>query len=1776
MNSTRLRSSLRPHFICAFSIAALCLAGLPGRSQTVIKADNSDNLSLGSSWVGGTAPNAANIAWWESTVTAPESLLLGGDLSWAGIRLTNPGGPITIGAGNTLTLGASGIDLSIATQDMTLANNVQLAAAQTWSVAAGRTLSVSGSISGAVALTKTGAGTLTLSGVDTYTGATAINGGTLQLNFAGAGAPAGNIVLGSSPLQMGGGSLLLSGAVGGTNSQAFASTTFNAGLNSIALAPGAGGTMSLSLGNITQVINAAVRFSGTGTITIGTATTTTGGLLGAPSGATGVGVASAGYATFGLDDFAALNGSNVVAGASVAGFYQTTYGANFDMTANTVLGNGGVQKAANVVRYNTPSATTLTGGTSNLITFTAALITPAMGANNVSLAGAGTWQIIRQTNPNGAQQGTIWQNNLLGFYTISIPIIDGREGVLDPSSVVKAGAGTAVFSGVNTYTGRTSIYEGALVVTADANLGAVATPVSLAGGTLFGNATFTLSTTHAITVTGSGGLAASAGNTMSLGSVIGGAGELVIGLGTLAGTGAGTANPTTVLGQGKVDLSGANFYTGGTRLNAGTLSINGINALGGANYGGITFNGGTLQYASTLTSGSDLSGARGITISAGGGTIDTNGNTVSYAVGMSGPGGLTKTGNGTLTLNAASSFTGGTTITVGTLKLLTGAGSATGSGPVTVNSGGALAGTGTIGGAVTINAGGTLDPGAAVGALTMPALTLAANALLKFEFNTAPANDVINITGTNALTINGGKLTLVAEGTGNPWNVTGAYNLFSYAGSIQGTGIGALSVVNPAAGYTYSFASGGGLITLTVGTAGLITNWAQTTGGSWATAGNWSNGLPDQIGATANLGATLTVPGTIALDGNKTVGAVTFDNVNAYTVAQGSGGSLRLQTSTGPATLSVLSGSHGIAAPIVLGSNTEATVAAGSRLSLTGALSGAPTLTKRGPGTLALSGANTHGGTTLEAGTLEVGSNAALGGGSLSVSGNAVLAAGADALVLANSIVLGDTVTATVDTQANTTTLTGAIGDTNANGTLTKVGTGTLVLGGASTYGGGTTINSGTLSVSDLQNGGLPSNLGQSSASAGNLVLTGATLRYIGAGSTTDRLFTVGPTGATLEASGTGALNFTATGPVVLSGTDIARTLTLGGSSTAANTFSPLIANNGTGATALVKSGPGTWVLAGANTFTGVTTITGGTLELGTAQALQSSRLDYSGYGGALSFGSLAAATIGGFGGSQNLDLVNSSSSPVALTIGGNNLAATYSGVLGGSGSLVKVGNASQTLAGANTFTGTTTISGGNLRLAVSNALTGQVLETVGGGVVLSNGVTVGMPITASVGSGEVVDVPDAGASATLASAVTIGSGSNQYRLGISGAGATLTVTGSHTVGGVGSISFITRGNIIFAGNGSLSINTGNDTLQFGRFAGQALNLLLKDNSSITTGAIGFGGGQAGGAVTLTLQDTAAVTAANGKNFDFHGINANVPVTINLNGGTLTAGSFTKFQTVAGRETFLNFNGGTIRAGASNPNFLPALTGLTANVQAGGAKIDALGFDVTMAQPLVHDAALGGTADGGLAKLGSGTLTLAGANTYTGPTAVSIGTLVVTGSIGGVANIGAGATLGGTGSVRDVAASGNVAPGLVGSVPGLLTAEGTVNFGLGSLFVVDLNGLGAATGYDQLKLGSTAGTMLVTGGQITLNLGFTPSIGDSFTVVDNAGAAPIGGAFDNLPDGGSFFVFSGDQPLEFQANYEGGDGNDLVLSVIPEPGTALLLLAGLALVGQRRPCRRHS
>ncbi len=179
----------------------------------------------------------------------------------------------------------------------------------------------------------------------------------------------------------------------------------------------------------------------------------------------------------------------------------------------------------------------------------------------------------------------------------------------------------------------------------------------------------------------------------------------------------------------------------------------------------------------------------------------------------------------------------------------------------------------------------------------------------------------------------------------------------------------------------------------------------------------------------------------------------------------------------------------------------------------------------------------------------------------------------------------------------------------------------------------------------------------------------------------------------------------------------------------------------------LVLAGPatsdtGTINLGGANTFSGTTTfsagVTGGAIVyLKNQLAFQNSTVTLSSdanlifYNGvsanAFTFGGLAASSAGT---GSNLALLNNASIPVALTVGGNNNSTTYKGVLSGGGSLIKTGNGTLILAGANTYTGSTTVNAGTLQ--VDGSVASQT--TVNNGATLAGDGTVNAAVTVGAG----------------------------------------------------------------------------------------------------------------------------------------------------------------------------------------------------------------------------------------------------------------------------------------------------------------------------------------------------------------------------------------------------------------------------------------------------------
>jgi len=270
-------------------------------------------------------------------------------------------------------------------------------------------------------------------------------------------------------------------------------------------------------------------------------------------------------------------------------------------------------------------------------------------------------------------------------------------------------------------------------------------------------------------------------------------------------------------GAGTTILAGANSYTGGTTVNAGTLQGDATSLQGNiANNATVMFNQvATGTYAGQISGTGSLAKTGGATLiltgpnnysggtNVGGGTLQgdttslqgniTNNAAVtfsqaadgSYTGAMSGIGTLSKTGAGKLVLTGVNSYNGGTAVNGGTLSVN---GSIANS-AVSVNNGGTLGGNGTVG-STTIAAGGVLAPGNSIGTLTVNGnVTFAAGSTYRVEVDAAGNNDRINATGT--ATLNGGTVDVQA-GAGS-YSLSTQYTILNAAGGRTGAFVGVTS-----------------------------------------------------------------------------------------------------------------------------------------------------------------------------------------------------------------------------------------------------------------------------------------------------------------------------------------------------------------------------------------------------------------------------------------------------------------------------------------------------------------------------------------------------------------------------------------------------------------------------------------------------------------------------------------------------------------------------------------------------------------------------------------------------------------------------------------------------------------------------------------------------------------------------------------------------------------------------------------------------------------------
>ncbi len=357
------------------------------------------------------------------------------------------------------------------------------------------------------------------------------------------------------------------------------------------------------------------------------------------------------------------------------------------------------------------------------------------------------------------------------------------RGLIDGSTLNKQGAGTLILSGDNTYTGGTTIAAGTLQLGDGGTTGSIQGDVANNGTLAFTlTAANDISGAGTLSQQGSGTLILSGNNTYS-GSTTVSAGTLQVGNGGTTGslgTGAVTNNAALVFnrsgtltaandisgtgsldkqGAGTLVLSGANTYTGGTTISAGTLQVGN----GGAT-GSITGN--VLNNAALVFNRS---------------------NAYTAANPISGTGTLTQAGAGNLILSGANTYGGATGVNAGTLSVNGSITSAT-----TVNSGGTLGGNGTVGN-VNVASGGTLAPGNSIGTLTVNGnLTFAPGSVYRVETDAAGNADRVNVVGApGTLTINGGTVD-VRAGAGNYARNT-RYTILTSTGATTGTFTGVTS-----------------------------------------------------------------------------------------------------------------------------------------------------------------------------------------------------------------------------------------------------------------------------------------------------------------------------------------------------------------------------------------------------------------------------------------------------------------------------------------------------------------------------------------------------------------------------------------------------------------------------------------------------------------------------------------------------------------------------------------------------------------------------------------------------------------------------------------------------------------------------------------------------------------------------------------------------------------------------------------------------------------------
>ncbi|MDX3884195.1 MAG: autotransporter-associated beta strand repeat-containing protein [Sphingomonas sp.] len=1718
------------------------------------------------------------------------------------------------------------------------------------------TLTYDGLISGAGALGKSGAGTLVLTAANQYAGGTKVTGGVVQITSdANLGAAGGALTLDGGTLRTGTditiGRAGVMGAAGGTFDTTAGTLTYegvisgNGGLT----ATGAGGNLVLTGANsyrgATTVDAGYLIVNGdqtqaTGLTTVGNGARLSGkGIIGGSVQVGNGGIFAPGSepftpATLTINgDLAFSNNSNI--------FYDiqdTAVGGSLnDLTI--VKGNLTLDGVINVHDQGQD----LGPGVYRIINYSGTLIDNGLEIGQYQSAPGTSGRPLDNFSVQTAIPGQV---NLINTTGLSLNYWDGRDGPKNNGAInggdgqwVRAGEAatsnwTDADGGVNApwSDGQFAIFQGSSgIVTISHQDGAVTASgmqFDVDGYILNGEALLLVDSSaapgEATIRVGNGG---AAGMTATINAQL--TGDVL-----LRKTDAGT-----------LVLNGVNSYTGGTRIEGGVIQIASDQALGVVS-GSLTLDSGTIR---TMAS---MSASRDAVLNSGGGTVDVFGSTtLTLNNAITGVGALTKAGDGTLQLLAGNSYAGGTTISAGKLQL--GNGGTTGSilGDVinnaafAVNRSDTLTFGGTISGTGRFEQAGTGTTILTADSRYTGGTTISAGALQLGNggLSGGITGDIVNngtlvfnrgdMTRASALTLDG-----VISGTGGLVDIGSGITVLTGNNSYKGT-------TDIRSGYLFVNGDQSEATGLTTVAANARLSGHGTIGGNVHVADNGIlapgyepftpatltiNGdlvLSDNSNLFYNIGDTsvggrlndltivhgnLTLDGVInVLDQQQNLGAGVYRIINydgdlidrglrigtymsdpdtpsgrpfeGFSVQTSIRGQVNLINTTG-VSLNYWDGADGPKNDGIVQGGDGRWVKAGSastsnwtdpdgRINAPWA-DGQFAVFVRSAGTVTID----HADGQVTASGMQFGVDGyVLDGAALTLVGSSD-APGVATIRVGDGTTGGAGMTATINAE-----LTGAV-------QVRKTDAGTLVLNGVNTYTGGTLIEGGVIEISN------DASLG---AASGALTLDGGTIRVaqdivaghaaiLGANGGTIETQTAGGTATTLDIgsaiTGNGALTKAGSGILRLTadssytgGTTIsAGTLQLGNGGTTGSILGDIVDNGVlavnrsndltlsgiiSGSGSLEQAGTGRTVVTAENTYTGGTTISAGTLQIGDGGTTGHIVGDILNNGTLIVNRSDTKLTPGKISGTGNL--IQAGSGTLVLQAdndytGGTSIALgilqlgdggtsgsivgdvendsilafnrsdthIFAGSIAGTGELRQIGTGTTILTGASGYRGGTFIQQGTLQIG-DGGTTGSIV-----GDVFNDG---------TIAIDRQDDLTYIGSIVGTGSAIKRG-------------GGTLTLTGNSTYTGGTTIEEGvlrlgdggTSGSILgdITDNGRLVIDRSDALLLTGTIsgsgsfeqAGTGRTILQADNSytggtTISGGVLEIGNGGTTGSVLGDIVDNATLIMNRADTVSLDG-------TVSGTGQLIQDGLGTLILTGTN-----SYEGGTaIEAGvlqiSSDANLGAASGGLrmadatlrtTADIDTDRATVLAQGggvFDVVTGTTLAHGGDIQGA--GGLTKIGGGTLRLDGTNGYKGPTNVSAGTLLVDGDQSEATErttVASGATLGGGGTIGgsvDILSGGILAPGGANG-PGTLTINGGLNLASGTILNYDfgaadvpggpLNDLAVVKG--DLVLDGTINISVPAGGRFTAGV---------YRVFDYAGALINNGLDIGIIPANGYFV----------------------------------------------------